>query len=170
MLSTVSLLPSLCQAQGVAQRSAATTPPDHRDNTPSLVDNNCTSCERNDHRNKNLCDLATLVENNTTTLKDALNGTTLSIGFMTYMLEDNAINETNPHIGIRVMDELAKRAGFNYTFGVIDEPNSTTRTESNYSDWNDLLFAETKYYDALGTWFIKDVYRIEKGIVFPSGW
>jgi hypothetical protein len=123
----------------------------------------------------NLCDLATLVEKNPTTLKDALKDKTLSIGFMTYMLNetksgDYFIDEENPHIGIRVMDELANRAGFHYTFGVIDEPNSTTRTESNYSDWNDLLFAETKYYDALGTWFIKDLDRIEKGIVFPSGW
>ena len=76
---------------------------------------------------------------------------TLHFTFMSYMLVDNAINEANQHIGIRVMDELANRAGFNYTFGVIDPSKFTNRTKSNYSDWNELLFAETQYYDALGT-------------------
>jgi hypothetical protein len=106
-----------------------------------------------DNRNKNLCELAKRVESKTdpTTLKDALKDKTLSIGFMTYMLsnetksDDYFIDEENPHIGIQVMDELAKRAGFKYTFGVIDRPESTTRTKSNYRDWNELLLNETQY-------------------------
>ena len=90
----------------------------------------------------------------------------LRIALFDYQLTtDRTIDETKPPMGIRVMDELARRARFEYrnSFGMVRQPVGT-------ETYDDVLYWAAGVYDLLGEWFIHDLERIENSIMFPFGW
>ena len=118
-----------------------------------------------DHR-QNLCVEYQLVIDRNITLKNALVGKELNIALFDYQLtSDGTIDENKPPIGIRVMDELARRARFEYrnSFGMVRSPAGT-------ETYDDVLYWGARVYDLLGEWFIHDLSRLENSIMFPFGW
>jgi len=118
------------------------------------------------HR-QNFCPLHSLVESSTINRRDVFKGTQLNVALFRYQInkETGAINDNSMGMGIRIMDELAKRAGFTWrdSYGTIESP-------SGNKTWDSVMIEGISSYDILGDWYLRVPSRLANGIVFPEGW
>eukprot|EP00521_Asterionellopsis_glacialis_P006377 CAMPEP_0195283808 /NCGR_PEP_ID=MMETSP0707-20130614/2230_1 /TAXON_ID=33640 /ORGANISM="Asterionellopsis glacialis, Strain CCMP134" /LENGTH=540 /DNA_ID=CAMNT_0040343045 /DNA_START=123 /DNA_END=1745 /DNA_ORIENTATION=+ len=110
-----------------------------------------------------------MVEEGTILRRFALKDTAIRPGIFGYQLnkETGAIDENNPGIAIKILDELARRGQFQWrdSYGVLDTPKKDLN-----QTWGGLLAWTVDTYDIMGDWFLRTTARLGDGIVFPEGW
>ena len=129
-------------------------------------------------RRTQLCDLNTLLVAGEVELKYALTGLNLTVGIIDHNLpefmnfnEDGALDEENPGLFPNLLDELSRRAGFQWrnTFGQVMPPHHEINAESGVS-WTDILVDAVETYDfSFGEW-VHNLHRRQLGVGFPAGW
>lgn len=119
-----------------------------------------------------------MVWGNEITLPRALEGLNLTVVITNYRvpdedkyftLVDGKIKSRDPGLFAEVLDEVARRAGFEWrdTFAVAS-PRSTD-TDGNKT-WTDILEWGVEVFDISMEKWGRSVGRLEKGISFPTGW
>jgi len=110
------------------------------------------------------CPIHSLVESGTVMRRNALKDTNIQPALFRYQLnkETGAIDEINPGIGIKMLDELARRGQFQWrnSYGVIDSPNEN-------QTWGELLMWTVDTYDLMSDWFLRTTERLADGVLFP---
>lgn len=120
-----------------------------------------------------------MIYNDSLALDQALSGLDLSVVLTNYtgwpdtaffgLNHDGVINPEEPGLFAVLLDELARRAGFQWrnSYGIV---NPLTKDEDGNRTWSDLLSWETQTYDlAAGKWD-RTVSRMADKISFPYGW
>lgn len=157
LLVFVLIVVCLCGGALAQQRPAFNTP---------KFDNTTT------HR-QDMCGRQRQLFNDEIDLADALKGLNLTVVLTQtenfFSLNDQGeIKKENPGMFVVLLDELARRAGFQWrnTFGVVAEldPGEDEAT------WSDLLQWETDTYDLSVEIWSKKASRIARAISFPEGW
>jgi len=124
-----------------------------------------TYAENVTHRS-NFCSIHSSFNTNKSDLRVLLQGKNISIALFDYQLNANGvIDDINPDISIRILDELAKRAGFEYrnSYGVLDRPAGNETFTST-------LYWARNTYDLIGEWYSRSIERIENGVIYTDGW
>ncbi len=115
----------------------------------------------------NFCDIHRKIERGETLLRHALKDMNLRVGLFRYQLdkETGAIAEVDPPIGIKMLDEIARRGQFKWrdSFGVVDSPGEN-------QTWGEVLDWSVDTYDLNGDWFLRTTDRLADGILFPEKW
>jgi len=115
----------------------------------------------------NFCERHNEVENGTTEMRHALKG--LNINPALYENQINTatggIDEANPGIAVKMMDEIARRAEFTWrdSYGLVEPPNPN-------QTWTDVLVWSIEKFDLNGEWYLRTTKRLADGILFPEGW
>jgi Ligand-gated ion channel len=127
----------------------------------------------------NVCERQRRIWNGSLQLPDALRGLNLTVAFSNFefdtstdalsRLSNGRINENNPGIMVEIMDEVAKRAGFNWrnSFGAFTPINSS---EDGNKTWSDLLYWSVDVFDISCEVWGHSIERISNGVSFPAGW
>jgi len=115
----------------------------------------------------NFCDLHRRVEDGVVPLRFALKDTNIRPALFRYQLdkETGAIAEVDPPIGIKMLDEIARRGQFQWrdSYGVVDSPGEN-------QTWDEVLAWSVDTYDINGDWFLRTTERLSDGILFPEKW
>jgi len=123
--------------------------------------------ERNETFRTNFCEVHRRVENGEILLRNALKDMNIRPVLFRYQLnkETGAIAEVNPPIGIKILDEVARRAQFKWrdSYGVVDSPNKN-------QTWGEVLSWSLDTYDLNGDWYLRTTERLADGIIFPEKW
>lgn len=124
----------------------------------------------------NVCERQRQVMEGNLTLEDALNGLQLSVAMTNYQvpnedkfftLVDNKIKETDPGLFVEIMDEVARRSGFEWRNSFVGIPplsGDANRT------WTQLLEWEVSHFDIAADYWGRSSPRMALGIAFPKGW
>jgi hypothetical protein len=127
----------------------------------------------------NVCDRQQLLYQGQIDLRSALKGLNLSVAITNYQVpnedkfftlsSDGGINETDPGLFVVILDEIAKRAGFEwrYTYTAIDPIDSMI--DGNYT-WTDLLLWELHHFDISADYWGRSTERMGRNVAFPKGW
>ena len=131
--------------------------------TPMVGDDPSTSVRQR------VCDLYNRYTNNETDLANALSGLELRpivsrSRFFRYSHE-HGINETDPGLAAKILDELARRGNFTWrnSFAVTDGPEPGTT-------WTEALELYTNMFDISIDYWDKNSLRLSKGIAFLDQW
>lgn len=124
----------------------------------------------------NVCDRQRLVADGDVSLRNALQGLNLTVAMTNYagvpnenrffaLTDEGAIRETDPGLFVVIMDEIARRAGFEWrhSFHAVTPPGPG-------KSWTDLLVWETTHFDIAADYWARSVERMSKGVAFPHGW
>lgn len=126
----------------------------------------------------NVCDRQELLLNSDLELRDALQGLNLSVAITNYKVpnedkfftlsKQNTIKTEDPGLFVVILDELARRAGFEWrnSFAAIDPVS----TKDGNKTWTDLLVWETDHFDIAADYWGRSTVRMGLGISFPKGW
>jgi len=116
----------------------------------------------------NFCSIHAKVESKNMDRKNALSNMNISVALFEYQLNaDGVIDEKKPAIGIKIMDEIARRGNFRWrnTYGVLAEESYTGNyTFDTVLDWG------TSAYDVIGEWYFVTTKRLARGLIFPDSW
>jgi len=116
----------------------------------------------------NFCPLHAKVENENMERKNALSNMNISVALFEYQLNaDGLIDDEDPAIGIKIMDEIARRGNFRWrnNYGVLAEESYTGNyTFDTALDWG------TSAYDVIGEWYFVTTKRLARGLIFPDSW
>mmetsp|Transcript_38537 Transcript_38537/g.43171 ORF Transcript_38537/g.43171 Transcript_38537/m.43171 type:complete len:582 (+) Transcript_38537:128-1873(+) len=128
---------------------------------------NATNMETNETFRSNFCQQHRQVELGVVPLRYALKGSNVRPALFRYQLDDETggIDEVDPPLGIKILDEIARRAQFEWrdSYGVIDSP-------AGNQTWGDVLSWSLDTYDLNGDWFLRTTDRLADGILFPEHW
>ncbi|CAB9505044.1 NMDA receptor subtype of glutamate-gated ion channels with high calcium permeability and voltage-dependent sensitivity to magnesium. Mediated by glycine. This protein plays a key role in synaptic plasticity [Seminavis robusta] len=133
--------------------------------TPIVGMSNATA---NKHRQR-ICDRYLQVEYGEAGWRDALSGLELnaifSVSKFFHYDDENGINETDPGIVVKIMDELAERANFTWrnSFAVSYGPGP-------FASWTEMLELYTELFDISVDYFDKSSDRLNRGIAFMDQW
>ena len=109
----------------------------------------------------NFCSIHAKVESKNMDRKNALSNMNISVALFEYQLNaDGVIDEKKPAIGIKIMDEIARRGNFRWrnTYGVLaEESYAGNYTFDTVLDWG------TSAYDVIGEWYFVTTKRLERG-------
>ncbi len=123
--------------------------------------------ERNQTFRTNFCEIHRQVEAGEIPLRNALKDVDIRVALFRYQLDKGtgAIAQVDPPIGVKMLDEIARRAQFNWrdSFGVVDSPGVN-------QTWDDVLEYSIDTYDLLGDWYLRTTDRLADGILFPEKW
>jgi len=123
--------------------------------------------ERNETFRTDFCEVHRRVENGEILLRNALKDMNIRPALFRYQLDKKtgAIAEVNPPIGIKILDEIARRAQFKFrdSYGVVDSPNEN-------QTWSEVLYWSLDTYDLNGDWYLRTTERLADGIIFPEKW
>ena len=123
--------------------------------------------ESNETFRTNFCDIHRRVEDGVVPLRFALKDINLRPALFRYQLdkETGAIAEVDPPIGIKMLDEIARRGQFQWrdSYGVVDSPGEN-------QTWGEVLAWSVDAYDINGDWFLRTTERLSDGILFPEKW
>lgn len=123
--------------------------------------------ESNQTFRTDFCDIHRKVESGEIPLRNALKDLNLRPGLFRYQLdsETGAIAEVDPPIGIKMLDEIARRGQFKWrdSYGVVDSPGEN-------QTWGDVLAWSIDTYDMNGDWYLRTTDRLADGILFPEKW
>jgi len=123
--------------------------------------------ERNETFRTDFCEVHRRVENGEILLRNALKDMDIRPALFRSQLDKKtgAIAEVNPPIGIKILDEIARRAQFKFrdSYGVVDSPNKN-------QTWSEVLHWSLNTYDLNGDWFLRTTDRLADGIIFPEKW
>jgi Ligand-gated ion channel len=134
--------------------------------------------ERNKTFRTNVCERQRLLYEEELLLQDALRGLDLTVAITNYQIpNENAfftlvngkIREEDPGLFAVMLDELARRAGFEWrnSFAAID-PLDPVRFSN--STWSDMLEWEVNNFDIAADYWARSSDRMSRGISFPHGW
>lgn len=126
----------------------------------------------------NVCERQRMLWNNAIELPDALRGLNLTVTITNYpyanenaffTLANNQIDEGDPGLFAVILDEVARRAGFEWrnSFGVAAPLNATTDGDKT---WTDILEWGVETFDISMEKWGRSVDRMSRGISFPAGW
>jgi hypothetical protein len=127
----------------------------------------------------NVCDRQLLLYEGKVTLRTALQGLNLSVAITNYQVpnenyfftlsETGGIKEDDPGLFVVILDEIAKRAGFQWrhTYSAIDPIDSMI--DGNRT-WSDLLLWELEHFDISADYWGRSTERMGRGVSFPKGW
>lgn len=128
---------------------------------------NAINMETNETFRSNFCQLHRQVEIGVVPLRHALKDSKIRPALFRYQLdkETGGIDEVDPPLGIKILDEIARRAQFEWrdSYGVIDSP-------SGNQTWSDVLTWSLDTYDLNGDWHLRTTDRLADGILFPEKW
>ena len=114
-------------------------------------------------KKNDFCELQEQVEIGNIDLRNSLRNLKIVIGAQDYVV-DRATRKVNEnYIAVQVLDEVSKRAGFNWrdTVEVVDPP-------SQNQTWSDVLHSTTRNHDlALDYWY-RTIDRVASGLSFPQ--
>jgi Ligand-gated ion channel len=126
----------------------------------------------------NVCDRQRQVYNGSLELPNALAGLNLTIGLPDFQnntsqdaffrLVDGRINIHDPGLLVTVMDEVSRRAQFQWrnTFGTFTSLND----DDGNKTWTDILLWSIHVFDISGEVWSRSIERISKGVSYPTGW
>jgi len=134
-----------------------------------------------------VCDRFTSYANGSMDIRDSLEGLNLSVGIVDqgndifFRLNRSdpdpnnwSINETDPGIFVRILDELAARGKFNWrsSFAFVQPPrtNETNPITGKNFSWTDVLLDAVERYDFSFAEWVHNQERRRLGISFPVGW
>ena len=116
---------------------------------------------------QNFCSLHRQVETGVVPRRNILRNQNLHVALFNYQLNSGtgAIDPVSPGVGIRFLDELARRAGFNWrkSFGTVQSP-------SGNETWDSVLNSSIDGFDLVGEWYVRTSKRLDSGIIFPESW
>jgi hypothetical protein len=127
----------------------------------------------------NVCEQQLMLWNKTVDLPNALRGLNLTVGITQYATgkeasffsldADGRIRITSPGLFAVVLDEVARRAGFEWrnSFGVYPPLDNTTDVNKT---WTDILLWAIDTYDISMERWAHSIDRMAKGASFPLGW
>lgn len=130
------------------------------------------------HRS-NVCDRFLEYANGQANIRDALKGLNLTVGVVDqlndvyiHFNEDGTLMDEDPGIFVVVLDELARRGGFNWrdNYGVVYPPNGTNPETDVTYNWTDVLHEAVLNYDFSFAEWVHNQERRVRGISFPVGW
>lgn len=115
----------------------------------------------------NFCELHRQVDTDVISLRNALNNVNLRPALFRYQLdkETGGIPEVNPGIAIKILDEIARRAQFEWrdSYAVVDSPDGN-------QTWGDVLSWSVDTYDLNGDWYLRTTERLADNMLFPEKW
>jgi hypothetical protein len=127
----------------------------------------------------NVCDRQRDLWNGLRTLPDALNGLNITVVLPDFQndfsqdslfrLVDGKIQAEDPGLLVTMMDEVAKRSGFQWrnSFGTFRPLNPDIDGEKT---WADILLWSIEVYDVSAEIWGRSIERIGLGVSFPVGW
>ena len=127
----------------------------------------------------NVCLRQQLLYEGKVDLRTALNGLDISVAITNYQIpnenyfftlsDTGGIKESEPGLFVVILDEIAKRAGFEWrnTYSAIDPLDSTV--DGNYT-WSDFLLWELHHFDISADYWGRSSERMGRGVSFPKGW
>lgn len=127
-----------------------------------------------------VCDRQRLLFEDKIELRDALRGLNLSVAMTNYKVPNEdafftlspqgTIKEQDPGLFVVIMDEIARRAGFEWrnSFAAIDPVSA--KVDGPDKTWSDLLEWEVANFDIAADYWARSTARMSKGISFPTGW
>lgn len=128
---------------------------------------NAINMETKETFRSNFCQLHRQVETGAVPLRYALKDSNVRPALFRYQLdkETGGIDEVDPPLGIKILDEIARRAQFEWrdSYGVIDSP-------AGNQTWGGVLSWSLDTYDLNGDWFLRTTDRLADGILFPEKW
>mmetsp|Transcript_4288 Transcript_4288/g.6636 ORF Transcript_4288/g.6636 Transcript_4288/m.6636 type:complete len:608 (-) Transcript_4288:117-1940(-) len=119
---------------------------------------------------QNVCHLHQQYDNGTTDLENVLQGLNISSVFECTKeycnMKGDDLDPDNPGLFVVLLEELAKRAGFNWRDGyaLVDPDKMGNKT------FDELLAWSAESYDLAVSWWTETTKRIRTGIDFPEGW
>jgi len=115
----------------------------------------------------NFCELHRQIDSGAIQLRYALKNVKLRPALFRYQLDSKTgrIAEVNPPIAIQILDEIARRAQFEWrdSYGVIDSPDGN-------QTWGEVLSWSIDTYDLNGEWYLRTTERLADNILFPEYW
>ena len=126
-----------------------------------------------------VCERQQLLYEGKVDLRTALNGLNLSVAITNYpqpnenyfftLSDTGGIKEQDPGLFVVILDEIARRAGFEWrnTYSAIDPIDSIV--DGNYT-WSDLLLWELHHFDISADYWGRSTERMGRGVSFPKGW
>lgn len=134
------------------------------------------SFDHGDGFRTDVCDRQHLLSEGQIGLRDVLVGLNLSVAMTNYagipnearffaLNDDGVIDPDDPGLFVVIMDEIARRAGFEWR-------NSFLAVELPPPDksWSDLLVWETTHFDIAADYWARSAARMREGVAFPHGW
>ncbi|KAI2504707.1 ionotropic glutamate receptor [Fragilaria crotonensis] len=127
----------------------------------------------------NVCERQRLLWNGSLSLSEALKGLNLSVVLTDYQLgttedaffslKDGKIDESNPGLFAVILDEVARRAGFEWRNSFAAASPLNPKVDGNKT-WTDILLWGVTVFDISQEVWGKSVARLSLGISFPAGW
>ena len=125
----------------------------------------------------NVCSRQALLSDGQIELRHALQGLNLSVALDDYahtgwneenffaLSPDGTIDADDPGLFVVILDEIARRAGFQWrhSYAAVPPPPADR-------SWSDLLQWEVTHFDIAVDYWAKSVERMSRGIAFPHGW
>jgi len=115
----------------------------------------------------NFCELHRQVDTDEIPLRNALKNLNLRPALFRYQLdkETGGIPEVNTDIAIKILDEIARRAQFEWrdSYAVVDSPDGN-------QTWGDVLSWSIDTYDLNGDWYLRTTERLADNVLFPEKW
>ncbi|GFH55630.1 hypothetical protein CTEN210_12105 [Chaetoceros tenuissimus] len=122
---------------------------------------------------QNFCDVQSQFHNGDVELRTAFEGRNLHVALgpepdYVFLNDDGSINQDNPGLMVKLLDEIALRGKFTWrdTF-VWEDYNAMAVAEK---DWTDFVFWSVSNYDMSANWWFDSRARTSMGISFPKGW
>ena len=143
--------------------------------TTNTAENSTTTKRVLKRYRQKICDRYDSYANGEVELKDALSGLQVrpivQVGDGYFHIDESTggINETNPGLIAKVLDELASRGNFTWrnSFGVTYGPN--TSPEYPNKTWTELGVWSIDMYDFSADWWLHSLERLRLGYTFPEG-
>jgi hypothetical protein len=119
---------------------------------------------------QSVCDRQVAISNGTLEFRDALEGLRLNAALTSVaigggLMPDGSVPEENPKLDVRMLDELAVRAGFTWrdSFGAVILDDGFNATFNDILDWS------TESFDLSAMLWTRTRERINSGNIFPHG-
>jgi hypothetical protein len=119
---------------------------------------------------QSVCDRQLAISNGTLEFRDALDGLRLNVALTSFVFgggieADGSIPEVDSKLDVRILDELAERAGFTWrdTYGAVLPDDNFNGTFDELLDWS------VKTFDLSAMLWIRTPSRINRGTGFPYG-
>ena len=133
-----------------------------------------------DNYRTDVCDRQRQLYDGEVQLRDALIGLELTVAMTNYkgvpnekyffeLGDDGKIKEKDPGLFVVILDELARRAGFQWRNSFVAIPPLDSSIDGNKT-WTDLLLWEAEHFDIAADYWGRSTQRMALGISFPKGW
>lgn len=133
-----------------------------------------------DNYRTDVCDRQKQLYEGDVLLRDALIGLKLTVAMTNYkgvpneeyffeLGDDGKIKEKDPGLVVVILDELSRRARFQWRNSFVAIPPLDSSIDGNRT-WTDLLVWEADHFDISADYWGRSTERMALGISFPKGW